>query len=113
MKLFLLPIGCKEESFIHDRSCPNNEYPCDDHLCIPESKMCDGYNDCMDGSDEYICNINHPQVLHLEVLADNINSTSVQVDWKLANAKNKSDTVFYQPAFAPEGMVILIIHLLN
>ena len=37
-----------------DRTCPNNEFPCDADQCIPDSKICNGFNDCMDGSDEYL-----------------------------------------------------------
>ena len=59
----------------------------------------------MDGSDEYICSKNHPQVLHLQVLADNVNATSVQVDWQLAHegSEEQISKILYQPAFAPEG----------
>ena len=97
--------GCSEETFEHDRTCPNNEFPCDADQCIPDSKICDGFNDCMDGSDEYICSKNHPQVLHLQVLADNVNATSVQVDWQLAHegSEEQISKILYQPAFAPEG----------
>ena len=37
-----------------DRTCPNNEFPCDADQCIPDFKICNGFNDCMDGSDEYL-----------------------------------------------------------
>ena len=59
----------------------------------------------MDGSDEYICSKNHPQVLHLQVLADNVNATSVQVDWQLAHegSEEQISKILYQPAFAPQG----------
>ena len=37
-----------------DRTCPNDEFPCDADQCIPDSKICNGFNDCMDGSDEHL-----------------------------------------------------------
>ena len=66
----------------------------------------------MDGSDEYICSKNHPQVLHLQVLADNVNATSVQVDWQLAHegSEEQISRILYQPAFAPEGDYFFCLH---
>ena len=37
-----------------DRTCPNDEFLCDADQCIPDSKICNGFNDCMDGSDEHL-----------------------------------------------------------
>lgn len=35
--------------------CDSNEFSCDGSRCIPESKRCDGNNDCEDGTDESYC----------------------------------------------------------
>ena len=69
----------------------------------------------MDGSDEYICSKNHPQVLHLQVLADNVNATSVQVDWQLAHegSEEQISKILYQPAFAPEGDFFFYLKVFN
>ena len=90
-------------AYYFSRTCPNtNEFPCDADKCIPDSKMCDGINDCIDATDEQACALNHPQVLGLEVMGDNVNSTSVQVDWYLPDLAYHYE-VTYQPGFAPEG----------
>lgn len=36
-------------------TCTNEEFGCDDGLCIPQSKACDLIEDCFDGSDERGC----------------------------------------------------------
>lgn len=36
--------------------CPTDKFSCDNKsLCIPQSWMCDGVNDCVDESDENQC----------------------------------------------------------
>ncbi|XP_026313743.1 sortilin-related receptor-like [Hyposmocoma kahamanoa] len=37
--------------------CYDNEFLCDSTRCVSLSKRCDGNNDCYDGTDEKICNI--------------------------------------------------------
>ena len=35
--------------------CSNGEFQCDHGLCMPDSVVCDGANDCGDYSDERYC----------------------------------------------------------
>ena len=36
--------------------CENDEFQCLNGYCIPDYYICDGYEDCEDGSDEHIAN---------------------------------------------------------
>ena len=36
--------------------CRDDEFQCLDGYCIPDYYVCDGYNDCVDGSDEHFAN---------------------------------------------------------
>ena len=36
--------------------CQKDEFKCNNSLCVPMMKICDGENDCSDGSDEHSCN---------------------------------------------------------
>lgn len=64
--------------------------------------MCNGVYDCIDETDELGCATNHPAVQGLQIVGDNINSTSVQVDWYVPDPSLNQDYL-YQPVFAPEG----------
>lgn len=41
---------------VHKPACPLDHFFCLDNTgCIPQSKVCDSFNDCHDGSDEFHC----------------------------------------------------------
>ena len=45
--------GCDHEhdhDSHYDPICPENQFPCDAGICIPDEKMCDGINDCVDAT---------------------------------------------------------------
>ncbi|KAI3386972.1 hypothetical protein SNEBB_003480 [Seison nebaliae] len=35
--------------------CSDNEQTCNNRQCVPKEKVCNGFNDCSDGSDEWHC----------------------------------------------------------
>lgn len=37
--------------------CSDNEFRCQDGLCIPNNRRCDRRRDCQDGSDEIDCSM--------------------------------------------------------
>jgi Low-density lipoprotein receptor domain class A. len=37
-------------------SCRPDEFRCNDGMCLEDSKVCNGYAECRDGSDESHCN---------------------------------------------------------
>ena len=37
------------------RNCPETRFTCDNDKCLPRSFICDGKDDCGDGSDEEGC----------------------------------------------------------
>lgn len=41
--------ACKEYE------CENNDFRCDNSICVRSNKTCDGVLDCTDGSDERYC----------------------------------------------------------
>ncbi|XP_071950772.1 uncharacterized protein [Antedon mediterranea] len=42
---------------VKNASCNINEFQCDNQECIHEVYKCDGYNDCVDGTDEQYCSV--------------------------------------------------------
>lgn len=38
-----------------ETKCNDDEFKCDEHVCLPNSKRCDKVRDCRDGSDERDC----------------------------------------------------------
>lgn len=43
---------CEGQSCNISSVCDGNEIPCRNGQCIPNYWVCDGHNDCIDGSDE-------------------------------------------------------------
>lgn len=54
-----------ETGFAYCTSCEADEFICDEGACIAGSDVCDGQNDCQDGTDESVCDV-----------------PSTQCDWK-------------------------------
>ena len=53
--------------------CPDDEFKCGDHICIPKMWQCDGKRDCRDNSDELDCSATTgppPACSSLEVRSD-------------------------------------------
>ena len=73
-------------------------------LCVPDEKICNQVNDCLDGTDELHCGnrLFEPRVYKLEVVGDSINATSVRVDW-LIDDYSQVEKFLFQPGYAPEG----------
>jgi hypothetical protein len=42
-----------DESFCARTPCRKDKYACNDGACVPKSMQCDGYVQCLDGSDEW------------------------------------------------------------
>ena len=100
--------GCgnddEEEDHHHDQ-CRSNEFSCDDGICLSQLKMCDGHLDCLDETDELHCasvNANNVQVKGLTVESEEITSSSVRVDWWIADIGD-TNAIEYQPAYAIHG----------
>ena len=53
IKLFQFQIG-------PENRCEPNEYQCENKKCILKTWLCDGDDDCGDGSDEVQCKQNDP-----------------------------------------------------
>ena len=45
----------KQSNSLPGCTIANEEFECNNGYCVPLTTICDGYNDCMDHSDEYKC----------------------------------------------------------
>ena len=74
----------------YDTGCPAGTFECDGTgNCLGDEKMCDGHEDCYDGTDEQECEGHNAAysaaVQGLQVEAQETTSSSVRVDWWIPN----------------------------
>jgi len=56
MSLLLVPTCLHDPlTLAHLETCSPEEYDCGDGMCIPVAFLCDGEEQCIDGSDEKDC----------------------------------------------------------
>ena len=53
--LILVMVNCQVRPGV-SLACPSNIFHCEGQMCIPQSWICDGMDDCSDGRDEQYCN---------------------------------------------------------
>lgn len=49
-------MDCPDSSDEINCKCPDNEFRCNNGMCIMKDWLCDGIDDCLDGSDEIVSN---------------------------------------------------------
>lgn len=72
-------------------TCNIGSFLCDETLCVPQSKLCNGKVDCFDGTDEEHCNQTASRVYQVNFLFPykrTLNATSFLVFWYMPTVDN-------------------------
>ena len=90
---------------IADQTCPPHEYEClIEFQCVIDSYICDGDNDCVDGSDEFDCGKYHSLVYKT--------NTSLSCSWWVTLAPRNAFNMHEKTIFI-DHILVHVRHLIR